>query len=708
MSKKKYQDKLKRKLTQNILKIFRNSGQQKLNYKQVSSKLLLSKPHERMLVSEILKQMAGSGIINELERGKFVSVRKEKVLAEGNIEITRNGTGYLTSDLFEADIYIAPRYTGKAMNSDLVLVEVDPNKRKPSGRVVKVVKRSRDTFVGLVEAGKKQAFVVPDDYKLNVDFYVPLEKLNGAKDGDKVIVKIIDWPERANNPFAEVVNVLGKSGEHNVEMHAILYEYGLPIDFPTEVKQAASSISEGITNEEISKRKDFRKVTTFTIDPVDAKDFDDALSIEFLQNGNYRIGVHIADVSHYVTPGSVIDKEARDRSTSVYLVDRVVPMLPEILSNVICSLRPNEDKLTYSAVFEINENADIKNVWIGRTVIHSDKRFSYEEAQEILEGKESSYKKELLSLDNLAKQLRAKRFDHGSIDFGSSEVRFQLDDKGFPIGIQKKEMKDANRLIEEFMLLANRKISESVGNLKKGQVLKPFVYRVHDAPDPVKLETLSVFAHKFGYTLKSVKGKGAATAINRLINASQGQPEEDLIRTMAIRSMAKAVYTVKNIGHYGLAFNYYSHFTSPIRRYPDLEVHRLLDAYKHNLNHSALTELENMCKHASLNEKRASMAERASIKYKQVEYLSKHIGKDFSGMITGITNWGIYVEVLDGLCEGMVSITSLKDDNYYFDDKEFVIKGSRHGHEYNIGDKVIIKVLKTDIYRRQIDFQMIE
>jgi ribonuclease R len=708
MSKNKKQDKLKLKVKENILQIFRNAGQQKLNYKQISSKLQSTQPHERMLVSSVLKQLANDGLINDLGRGKYISVKKDKVSVEGNIEITRNGTGYLTSDLFETDIYIAPRYTGKAMNSDLVLVEIDPNKRKLSGKVLKVLERKRDTFVGLVEMGKNHAFVIPDDYKLNVDFYVSTGNLKGAKDGDKVIVKITGWPEQANNPVAEVLNVLGKSGDHNVEMHAILFEYGLPLDFPDKVKQAAASVSEGITSEEISKRKDYRSITTFTIDPVDAKDFDDALSIEFLKNGNYRVGVHIADVSHYVTPGSVIDKEAWERSTSVYLVDRVVPMLPEILSNVVCSLRPNEDKLTFSAIFDINKNADILNVWIGKTIIHSNKRFTYEEAQEIIEGKKSKLSKEILSLDKLAKQLRVIRFDHGSIDFGSSEVRFQLDENGFPVGIQKKEMKDSNKLVEEFMLLANKKISESVGKLQKGQTLKPFVYRVHDSPDPIKLETLSTFAHKFGYTIIRVKGKGAATAINRLINASQGQPEEDLIRTMAIRSMAKAIYTVKNIGHYGLAFDHYSHFTSPIRRYPDLVVHRLLDAYNHNKNYSNFTELENMCKHASLNEKRAAIAERASIKYKQVEYMSKYIGKEFSGMITGITNWGIYVEVLDGLCEGMVSITSLKDDNYYFNEKEFVIKGSKHGHEYNIGDKVLIKVLRTDIYRRQIDFQMIE
>jgi len=707
MSNKKQQDRLKQKLTRNILAIFRKSGQQKLNYKQLSSKLLINKPHERMLVSAIINQLSQDGIIKEVERGKFRSIKKEKVFIEGNIDITRNGTGYLSSDFFDVDIYIAPQYTGKAIHNDLVLVEADPNKRKPEGRVVKVIKRNRDTFVGLIEAGSKQVFVIPDDFKINIDFYIPSEQLNGAADGDKVIVKITDWPERAKNPFAKVLKVLGKSGDHNVEMHAILHEYGLPVDFPNEIKQAASSISEGITPEEINKRKDFRSITTFTIDPLDAKDFDDALSFENLDNGNFRIGVHIADVSHYVTPGSVIDKEAWERSTSVYLVDRVVPMLPEILSNVICSLRPDEDKLTYSAVFEMDNNATVKSVWIGRTIIHSNKRFTYEEAQEIIEGKDSDYKSQLITLNKLAKKLRSERFDHGSIDFGGKEVRFQLDENGFPTGIEKKEMKDANRLIEEFMLLTNKKISESVGKVKKGQSIKPFVYRIHDYPDEIKLESLATFAHKFGYVMKKVKGKGAASAINRLIHASKGQPEEELIKTMAIRSMAKAVYSVGNIGHYGLAFDHYSHFTSPIRRYPDLVVHRLLYAYANNQNGSTSKELENMCDHASLNEKRATEAERASIKYKQVEYLSNQIGEEFSGMITGITNWGIYVEVLDGLCEGMVAITSLKDDNYYFDEKEFVIKGSLHGHEYNIGDKVMVKVFRTDVYRRQIDFKMI-
>jgi len=704
----KHKKKEKQKLTSSIITLFKYSGSKKLNYKQISAKLLIDKPHERMLIQSILNQLVQQKTIIEIGKGKFQATPKEKIEIEGIIDMTRNGTGYIASDLFNSDIFIAPRNTGKAMINDRVLVEVDQNKRKPEGRVVKIIERNRDTFVGLVELSKHHAFVIPDDFKVSTDFFIPLDQLNGAKDGDKVIIKITGWPEKANNPIAKVENVLGPSGNHQVEMHAILYEFGLPFEFPENVKKASASIAEGIDDKEISKRWDFRKTTTFTIDPVDAKDFDDALSVEFLENGKYRIGVHIADVSHYVRPGSVIDKEAYERSTSVYLVDRVVPMLPEILSNVVCSLRPNEDKLTYSAVFEMDNNAKIEKVWIGRTVIHSDRRFTYDQAQKIIEEGEGDYKKEVLLLDKLAKLLRKKRYSQGAIDFGGVEVRFKLDDKGFPIGINKKEMKDSNRLIEEFMLLANQHVAKSVGKVSKPQTPKPFVYRIHDKPDPQKLEQLGNYVAKFGYRIDKINGKNAAGAINKLMHAAKGQPEEDLIATMAIRSMAKAVYSTHNIGHYGLAFDYYSHFTSPIRRYPDLEVHRLLSAYQHGKTFSNNYQLEEMCKHASLNEKRATNAERTSIKYKQVEYLSKRIGQVFDGIISSLTSWGIYVEILDGLCEGMISINSLKDDNYYFDDKEFVVKGGIHKHEYNMGDKVSIKVKSTDIYRRQIDFEMIE
>jgi ribonuclease R len=708
MAEKKSQERLKKKLLGSIRAIFQNNVHQKLNYKQISAKLFLKKPHERMLVSAILLELKEQGLIEEPEKGKFRKIAKKNIQVKGKIEITRRGAGYMESDLFEEDIFISSKETGKALNGDEVLVEVDPNEKKPQGKVIDVISRARDTFVGLIEVGKNQAFVITDDFKIHVDFYVPLEQLQGAKDGDKVIIRLVDWPERAKSPFAKILNVLGPAGDHNVEMHAILFEYGLPYEFPNEVKKAASAISEGISEKEIAKRNDFREITTFTIDPEDAKDFDDALSIEYLDGNNIRIGVHIADVSHYVTQGSIIDIEAYERSTSVYLVDRVVPMLPEILSNVICSLRPNEDKLTYSVVFEINERAEIKNVWIGKSIIHSNKRFTYEEAQEIIEGKEGEFDREIHSLDTLAKVLRQNRLKSGAIAFGGSEVRFDLDEDGSPIGIKKKEMKEANHLIEEFMLMANKKVAEHIGKVAKNETAKPFVYRVHDFPDPSKIELLSTFVSKFGYKMATKKGKDAAYALNILLDAAKDQPEEDIIKTMAIRSMAKAVYETDNIGHYGLAFQHYTHFTSPIRRYPDLVVHRLLEQYKLNSKPYSKQQLDDICEHASINEKRAADAERASIKYKQVEYLSKRIGEEFEGIISGLTNWGMYIEILDGLCEGMVPISSLKDDYYSFDEENFVIIGRKHKHEYNLGDKVSIIVLSTDIYRRQIDFELIE
>ena len=707
MAKKKNQDRLKSKLFGTIRAIFQQNGRKKLNYKQISASLKLKKPHERMLVSEVLNELMEKGFVEEVERGNFRYKKQDRIEVEGKIDISRRGAGYVSSDLFDKDIFIPSKFTKQAFNGDQVLVEVDPANKKVEGKVIEIISRNRDTFVGTLEVGNKQTFFVPDDFKIHVDFYIPADFLKGGKDGEKAIVRITDWPENAKSPFAKVLTVLGPSGDHNVEMHAILFEYGLPFDFPSEVKKEASSMSEGITKAEIDKRRDFRDITTFTIDPEDAKDFDDALSFEKIDKDNYRIGIHIADVSHYVRQGSLIDEEAYERSTSVYLVDRVVPMLPEILSNVICSLRPNEDKLTYSVVLDIDKKAEIKKVWIGKTVIHSNRRFTYEEAQKIIEGEKGDYDEEIRSINALALILREQRYSKGAIAFGGSEVRFDLDEEGTPIGIKKKEMKEANHLIEEFMLMANKKVAEHIGKVAKGKEAKPFVYRIHDNPDPAKIELLFTFASKFGYKIKNERGNVAAS-LNNLLNAAEDEVEEDIIKTMAIRSMAKAVYETDNIGHYGLSFPHYTHFTSPIRRYPDLIVHRLIEAYDHSQKTYNKQKLDDICQHASNNEKRASDAERASIKYKQVEYLSSRIGEHFEGMISGLTNWGMYVEVLDGLCEGMVTINNLKDDYYYFDEEKFVVIGRKHGHEYNLGDKVEVKVLTTDIYRRQIDFELLE
>jgi ribonuclease R len=697
-----------RKLQKSILNVFRKSGGQHLNYKQVSRKLFITSDLERKSVLEALNWMEKQGIISQKSRGKYQLATREYESIEGTIEITRSGAGYVSSEGFPGDIFIPRKAVNGALNGDLVEVKVVDQRKKLEGAVIQIIERKKETFVGTVDAGLQHTFVVPDDFRMNIDFYIPEEKSKGAEDGDKVIVRILDWPQGAKSPFAEVLEILGKSGSHDVEMHAIMHEFGLPSGFSDEVRIETDRLDDSISETEIKRRKDFRGVETFTIDPLDAKDFDDALSYQELSQDRVEVGVHIADVSHYVKAGSGIDKEAFDRGTSVYLVDRVIPMLPERISNEICSLRPNEDKLTYSVVFTFDGDGNVLKSWIGKTIIHSNHRFTYEEAQEVLEKEEGLFYSALQALNTLAKKLRKARFNHGSIDFGGAEVRFNLDEQGTPVGISKKKMQDTNRLIEEFMLLANRTVSEHIGKVKAGKPILPFVYRIHDSPDDEKIGQLAMYAEKFGYSMKRLKGEHAARAINQLIKATQDQPEEEWIKKMAIRSMAKAEYSIQNIGHYGLAFDYYSHFTSPIRRYPDLIVHRLLDGYGKQKPYSNTVELSNLCKHASLQEKKAVEAERASVKYKQVEYMSSFIGEKMEGLISGLTSWGIYVEVMDGLCEGMVSLKSLQDDHYYFDDKTMTIVGSLHGHEYTIGDRVEIKVLRTDMYRRQIDFQLID
>ena len=554
---------------------------------------------------------------------------------------------------------------------------------------------------------------------MHVDIYIPIEKLNGAKDGQKAIAKIVEWPKNGVNPIGEIKTVLGDVGENNTEMHAILAEFGLPYEFPKDVERAADLIPIKITEEEISKRRDFREITTFTIDPVDAKDFDDALSIQKLKNGNWEIGVHIADVSHYVKPESMIDKEAISRATSVYLVDRVVPMLPEVLSNNVCSLRPNEEKLCFSSVFEMTDDAEVVAEWFGRTIINSDRRFTYEEAQQVIETEEGDFKDEILTLDRLAKILRSNRFKKGSIAFEKMEVKFHLDEVGNPTGVFFKVAKDSNQLIEDFMLLANRKVAEFVGKKKKGkeeiqkkedpkESQRPFVYRIHDKPNPDKLQNFSEFVAKFGYKLNVKNINTVADSMNNLLKEVNEKKESGMIEMLAIRTMAKAVYTTKNIGHYGLGFDYYTHFTSPIRRYPDVMVHRLLQHYLDGGKNPDIDKLEEQCKHSSDMEKLAADAERASIKYKQVQYLTDKIGEEFDGVISGVTEWGIFVEIIENHCEGMVRLRELRDDNYYFDEDNYCLRGRKSGRVLTLGDTVRIEIKRADLVKKQLDFALVE
>lgn len=574
------------------------------------------------------------------------------------------------------------------------------------GEVIEVVHRAKTEFVGTVEEGLPgRFFLLPDDRRINIDFYIPNEHLNGAKDGQKVWTKLLNWEKRS--PEVEVLSVLGEAGEHNTEMHAILLQYGFDPNFPPEVEQEAENISEEITESEIAKRKDFRGITTITIDPIDAKDFDDALSLRKLENGNYEVGIHIADVSHYVKRGSAIDREGFRRATSVYLVDRTVPMLPEKLSNKVCSLRPNEDKLTYSAVFEMDSEAKILHQWIGRTVIHSDYRFHYDEAQDVLDGKaDGPFREELITLDTLAKKLRAKRMGAGSIEFESVEVKFKLDENGHPLGVVRKEMKDANRLIEDFMLLANRRVSEYIFNIFSNPPL-PSVYRIHDKPDPEKLSTLGRFVSHFGYDVNFEENKGTSEKLNKLLESVQNTPEKNVIETIAIRSMAKAIYSTKNIGHFGLGFQFYSHFTSPIRRYPDMMIHRLLTQYGNKDYKQDPIVLEQELKHCSNQERTAAEAERASIKYKQVEFLEDKIGQQFDGVISGVIDAGIFIELTENMCEGFVPVRTLENDYYVYDEENYCIRGKDTGEVFRLGDPVIVEISGTDLKRRSVDMIMI-
>ena len=696
-------------LTKLITDAFEKSDNKPLNYKQVASKLNLHDEESRGLILQILKEEVRKGILSEPERGKFI-LKELKTFVTGKVDMTADGSAYIVSeDEFEDDIFIAPRKLRNALHGDIVKVYVyEKSKgRKKDGEVVEIIKRAKMDFTGIIKLSERFAFFIPDDRKMLHDIFIPLDGLKGGKDHEKAIARITEWPEDAKNPIGEIITILGKQGENNAEMNAILADYGFPLEFPANVEREANNISEIISKEEIAKRRDFRSILTFTIDPADAKDFDDAISFRTLKNNNIEVGVHIADVSHYVDPGSALDKEAFERGTSVYLVDRVIPMLPERLSNGVCSLRPNEDKLCFSAVFELDNDANVIEQWFGKTIIHSDTRFSYEQAQEVIEKKAGKHSAEILKLNELAYKLRDRKFKHGAISFETSEVKFKLDENGKPLGVYVKERKDAHKLIEDFMLLANKKVAEFIANKGKGKHKLTFVYRSHDSPKEDALLSFSQFALKFGYKIDISSGRETARSLNFLMADVEGKKEQNVLTQLAIRSMAKAVYTTKKHSHYGLAFDFYTHFTSPIRRYPDVMVHRLLELYLAGGKSVNEEEYEKMSVHSSQMEKKAADAERASVKYKQAEYLENNIGEEFKGIISGLTEWGMYVEIIENKCEGMVRLRDLNDDFYVLDEKNYCIIGQRKKKKFQLGDEVTIKVKKVDLGKRQIDFLLI-
>ena len=704
--------------SEKILKILSQNANKPFNYKQICAILELTDTKSRNEIIKDLKILAAQKVIIENEPGSYLVKAISQDYYEGTIDMTSRRTAYFICDEFEDDVFIPTNNLNHALDKDKVKVYVYNRRKgkKPEGEVIEVLERSKTEFVGVIDIQKNFAFVTTANAKMYTDIFIPKDKYNGAEQGDVVVVRIEDWPKKADSPFGSVINVLGKPGEHDTEIHAILAEYGLPYDFPVDVEVFAQKLDTAIHPEEIAKRRDMRDTLTFTIDPKDAKDFDDALSFKKLENGNYEIGIHIADVSHYLQEGTILDDEAYNRATSVYLVDRVVPMLPEVLSNFACSLRPNEEKYTFSAIFEIDNKATVLNQWFGRTVINSDQRFSYEEAQVIIEtkaatipaeisltGKEYNASDEIteatLKLDELAKILRRKRMSEGAISFDKVEVKFNLDENGEPEGVYFKVSKDANHLIEEFMLLANRKVAEFIGKQKK-----TFVYRIHDEPNEDKLFAMQALIMKFGYKLDLRDNKNISKSLNQLMSDVNGKKEQNLIDTLAIRTMSKAKYSTENIGHYGLAFDYYSHFTSPIRRYPDVMVHRLLQYYLDGGKSVSAEEFEEKCEHSSNMESLATNAERDSIKYMQIKYMQDHKDEEFLGVISGVTEWGIYVEIVSNKCEGMCRIREIKDDYYTFDEKQYALVGEISKSLLQLGDEVYVKVKNADLVKKQLDF----
>jgi len=707
MSRKKQPEKAgidQKKLIELITRAMAKNPRQPLNYRQLSSRLQITEKEEKKALSEALSKMKKEGLAEERGQGKYL-LKAVGGYITGTIDLTKFGYAFVISDELEEDVFVAARNLNTALHGDKVKVVLYARHKgkRHEGEVVEIITRSRASFVGTIELTPNFAFLIPDNKNMPFDLFIPLTKLNGAKQGQKAVARMIEWDQRSRNPMGEITEVLGNPGENDTEMHAILAEFGLPNKFDPEVEASALKIDAEITKEDIAARRDFRDVPTFTIDPEDAKDFDDALSFNKLPNGNMEVGIHIADVTHYVRPGSLIDKVAQERATSVYLVDRTIPMLPERLSNHICSLNPLEDKLTYSAVFELDSKGNVVSEWFGRTVIRSDRRFSYSGAQQVIDTGEGDMKEQLLTLHNLAQMLRSRRFASGSFAFERLEVKFNLSETGIPLGILFREFGTANQLIEEFMLLANRRVAEYVGKKLKG---KTFVYRIHDKPNSEKLSSFSYFIKRFGYQIDTENIKGLPAAMNKLMDDVSGKKEQNLIETLALRSMAKAVYSTDNIGHYGLAFSHYTHFTSPIRRYPDMMVHRLLTKYLEGQPGRDKDKYAKLCEHSSKMERLATDAERASIKYKQVEYMSDKIGKVFEGVISGVTEWGIYVEIIENQCEGMVAIRELQDDYFEYDEVNYCIRGKHSGKVYMLGDKVSVEVARADLRKRQLDYRL--
>ncbi|NBH66390.1 ribonuclease R [Phocaeicola sartorii] len=700
----------KSEMSERLISLFHTKPNETFSLKQLSNSLNLTTHPLKMLCADIIAEMIEDDFLQEVEKGHY-KLNDHGLIMTGIFQRKSNGKNSFIPDDGGETIFIAERNSAHAMNNDKVKIALFAKRknRNPEGEVIEILERANDTFVGTLKVEKFYAFLLTENRTLANDIFIPKDKLKGGKNGDKAVVKIVEWPEEAKNPIGQVIDILGKAGENTTEMHAILAEFGLPYVYPRNVETAAEKIPAEINEADYAEREDFRNVTTFTIDPKDAKDFDDALSIRLIKPGLWEVGVHIADVTHYVKEGSVIDKEAEKRATSVYLVDRTIPMLPERLCNFICSLRPDEEKLAFSVIFDMNEKGEVKDSRIVHTVIKSDRRFTYEEAQKVIETGEGDYKEEILELNKLAQILRKQRLAAGAIDFDRVEVKFEIDETGKPLSVYFKESKEANKLIEEFMLLANRTVAEKIGKVPKNKKAKVFPYRIHDLPDPDKLENLNWFINRFGYKIRTSGTKTEVSkSINRLLDDIKNKKEQNLVETVSLRAMQKARYSTHNIGHYGLAFDYYTHFTSPIRRFPDMMVHRLLTRYLAGGRTAQETKYEELCDHSSEMEQIAANAERASVKYKQVEFMSERLGMEFDGVISGVTEWGLYVELNENKCEGMIPMRDLGDDYYDFDEKNYCLTGRRHHKKFSLGDPVTIKVARANLEKKQLDFALIE